>query len=54
MIKNKRGDLEIEYLIKGVLLLFFIAIISFAIYYLVSGKGTELLNSLKNFLRFGI
>ncbi|MDD3994167.1 MAG: hypothetical protein PHX15_03155 [Candidatus Nanoarchaeia archaeon] len=53
MKSNKRGDLEIDYLIKGILLFLFIAIMAFAIYILLSGKGTEMINSIKNIFRFG-
>ncbi len=50
--KNKRGLLVIDYLIILLILLGLLLLVGVA-YYILSGKIPSLINSIRNFLRFG-
>ena len=52
MIKDKRG-FELNEIGKIVLAVFLLAIMALAIYLLLSGKGSQVLDAIKNMLRFG-
>jgi uncharacterized protein (UPF0333 family) len=50
--KTKKGDIDVDFLIKILLITFFLVAMVFVII-ILSGKGSGIIEQIKNFFRFG-
>ncbi|MBT7706023.1 hypothetical protein HN747_01105 [archaeon] len=53
ILKQKKGAMEIEEIIKILLAVLFLVVLVAAAAFLLGGKGGELLNGIKEAMRFG-
>jgi len=53
ILKHKKGAMEIEEIIKILIAVLFLVILVSAAAFLLGGKGGELLNAIKEAMRFG-
>jgi uncharacterized protein (UPF0333 family) len=52
MVLKKKGDIEIDFLIK-ILLIFIFLVVMLFIFIILSGKGTGIIEHIKNLFSFG-